>query len=65
MKKYLIKWNVGYGDNHDVVEAISQAAAENEAYEMWRDEAESNAEYSAQELTRELAENYGFEDELE
>ena len=63
--KYLIKWNVGYGDSTDVVEADSYDEAHNMAYEEWREESESQADYSAEVLTQELAENYGHEEELE
>lgn len=62
--KYLITWNCGYGTEADVVECDSNEEAENEAYERWKEAAESYAVYEAEELTEENAEEYGFEDEL-
>lgn len=61
MPKYLITWNIGYGDNTEVIEAASEEKAQKEAYERWREDAESNSDYSAKLLTPELAEEYGEE----
>ncbi len=60
MQKFIITWNVGYGDNYDIVEAENVELAEQHAYETWREEVESNADYSAEEYTEELAEDYGL-----
>ena len=60
MGKYLIKWNVGYGENYDEIEADNQKEAEEAAYQSWRDEAESNADYSAEPMTDELREEYNL-----
>lgn len=65
MPKYLIHWDAGYGKSTDVVEAESQDKAVEEAYARWLEEAESNADYDADILTKENAEEYGHEDELE
>lgn len=65
MAKYLIKWNAGYGESYDVYEADSLEEAEQIAYEEWIQEAESNARHSAELLTKDNAENYGLEDELD
>ena len=65
MPKYLIIWNIGFGDNADVIEAEDEQEANEAAYQAWRDEAESNAEYRSEPLTEENAEDYGFESELE
>ncbi len=46
MPKYIIKWNAGYGDEFEEVEAENEKAATISAYEQWRDEIESNASYS-------------------
>ncbi len=62
--KYLIKWNVGWGHSYKVVEADSKEEAENMAYESWKDEVESDADYSAKLFTEEIAEEYDLEDEL-
>jgi len=65
LAKYLIKWNAGWGETHEVVEAETQKEADKIVYLSWLEEAEANAKYESQRLTRELAEEYGFEDELE
>lgn len=52
--KYIIKWDVGYGPNFDVVDAVDEDAATNMAYEEWREEAEQNADYGAVPWTQEL-----------
>ena len=36
--KFIIKWNAGYGDNYDVIEAKNQEEAQKAAYEEWREE---------------------------
>lgn len=59
MPKYIIRWNAGYGDSYDVVEADSLDDAHDMAYQSWNDEAQSQAEYDAEEYTDELAEEYG------
>ncbi|WP_299327577.1 hypothetical protein [Parasphingopyxis sp.] len=65
MQKYLIMWDAGYGRSYEVIEAASQKEADEAAYQQWIQEAESNADHEAQVLTRELAEQYDFEHELE
>ena len=65
MDKYLIKWNAGYGESIDVVEAFSPTEAGAMAYDRWLEEAESNAEYEALLLTKEVAIEYDFESELD
>lgn len=65
MPKYLIEWNAGYGKSYEAIEADSLRDAEKAAFQAWKDEAESNAEFGAKELTRDVAEEYGLEDELE
>lgn len=65
MKKYLIKWDAGYGESQEVISAESQKDADTWAYEIWKEEAENNADYIALELTPEVAEEHDLEDELE
>lgn len=65
MPKFVIIWNAGYGENWDCVEAADQEEAQKAAYEAWRDDAENNADYRAEPLTKESAENYGLEHELD
>ena len=45
MKDYIITWNCGYGDNYEVVAAKNKEQAMDAAYEAWKDDAESNADY--------------------
>ena len=63
-KKYLISWDAGYGTMYDVVKAESHDEAMEDAYQSWREAAESQAEYNAEELTPELAEEHGFEEHI-
>jgi hypothetical protein len=51
--KYIIKWDVGYGPNYEVVEADSIEAANQMAYDAWNDDAQSNADYDAIEYSEE------------
>lgn len=60
MKKYIIKFNYGYGDEVQVVECDTLEEAQDIAYENWKEGAESQADYSAEEWTEEEAENYGL-----
>lgn len=48
MGKWKITWDVGYGPNYEVIEASDRIEAEAEAYESWREEAETNAYYVAE-----------------
>jgi hypothetical protein len=63
MKKYIIIWDAGFGEEADVVEAISQEEALKEAYERWREDAESNAAYRAELYSDDLAEDYDLDEE--
>ena len=59
-KEYIIKWDCGYGDNYEVVTADNREEAMDMAYEVWRDDVESNADYDViGEATDELKEDYG------
>lgn len=58
MPKYIIRWNAGYGDCYDEIEADNEEEAEIAAYEAWKEDAEGNAEYEAVPWTKEAAENY-------
>ena len=55
MKKYLIRYNSGYGDVFETEVFDTQGHAENHAYEQWRDAVETQVDYDAQELNAELA----------
>ena len=58
MKKYIIHWNIGYGDEYAVVEADNLEAAKNSAYESARESFENEVDYSAQDWTQELEDDY-------
>ena len=59
MKKWIIMWNAGCGDEYDEIEALTKAEADNVAYECWREEAENNADYKViGEATKQLREDY-------
>lgn len=60
MPKFLITWNVGYGESVEVAVAPSKERADEVAYEAWKEEAENQSDYSAEPLTQELAELHGF-----
>jgi hypothetical protein len=64
MAKYLVKWNIGFGDSHEVLEFETVEEADAYAYEQAKDEFESNAYYGGELLNQENAEDYGYEDEL-
>jgi hypothetical protein len=61
MPKFLIVYNIGYGEMADVIEAKDQAAADKEAYEAFRDAYESSGDYFAEPLTKDNAYNHGLE----
>lgn len=61
MGKFIIRIDAGYGNSYEVVEAESMEYANELAYELWREEAEANADYDAEEYTDELAEDYGLD----
>jgi hypothetical protein len=46
MKKWIIQWNAGYGDSYETIEAENYDDALDEAYQYWKEEVESNADYS-------------------
>jgi len=61
MPKFIITWDAGYGQSEDVIEADSYDEALNQAYECWRDEAESHANYEALEYTEENCDDNNLE----
>ena len=65
MKKYIIRWDAGFGESYEVIEAGNEDEAVDWAYENWKEEAEGNAKYSADEYSEELAVELGLEDEDE
>jgi hypothetical protein len=61
--KFIIRWNAGFGERAEAIEADSLEEAELEAYENWHDEVQSNGDYGAVEYTEELAEQYDLSEE--
>ena len=59
MKDYIIKFNSGYGDNYLEIEAENKEEAMIVAYEEWKEDAETQADYDViGEATDELREDY-------
>lgn len=50
MPKYKITWDYGFGMREDVIEADNLEEAEEEAYQNWREGAEGQAHYEAEEI---------------
>lgn len=65
MPKFIIKWDIGYGENAEVIEASNEADAEMAAYERAKEDFESQASYSAEPYTKEEAVALSIEDEDE
>ena len=61
MPKFIIVWNIGYGDSAEVVNAETAREAENMAYEAAHEDFENSASYSAEEFTEELAHNHNLD----
>lgn len=62
MPKFIIKWDVGFGENAEIVEADNYAEAEKEAYQCAKEDFENNSSYSAEPYSLEEAQNYGLEE---
>ena len=59
-KKWIIKWDAGFGEMYDTVECATEDDALEAAEQSWRDEVESNADYEVVGAwTEELGEDYG------
>ena len=65
MPKFIIRWNIGYGDSHAIIEAESLDDAIGDAYDEWREESENNSDYDAEPYSKELAVEYGLESDDE
>lgn len=61
MPKFIIRWNVGYGDNLEVVDANSETEARNLAYQSWREESENSADYGTLPYTQDNCEDYDLD----
>jgi len=59
MKTFIVRWNIGYGDNFEEVEAANNEDALEIAEGLWNDDVQANADYGVVgEATDELRENY-------
>ncbi len=60
MPNFIISWDAGYGAVHMEVDAENEEEAEKMAYQEWKEDVESNAKYSAEPYTEEMAQEYGL-----
>ena len=65
MPKFIIRWNVGYGENAEIVDVSTAAKADVAAYETAYEEFANNADYSSEPYTKERAIELSLEDEEE
>lgn len=65
MKKWILRTNTGYGDSYEIVELEDAEDPLEVAYEMWKEEVESYADYEALKYTKEIALELDLEDEEE
>jgi hypothetical protein len=64
MTKFVVHWNIGYGDNYEIADTDDEEAAALWAYNSALDEFENSANYGCLgEATPELLEEYGLEDD--
>lgn len=61
MGKFIVHWDTGYGASYAVLEADTKEDAEGLAYQSWREEAESNANYGVLEYTEDNCRDYDLE----
>jgi len=60
MARFIIRYNAGYGDDYEVIDADNMEDAEKYAYEQWRQIAEDSADYEAMEYSEKLAKEFGI-----
>lgn len=61
MKKYIITWNAGYGEEFTEIEVEREEDAQEAAYKYWREDVENNADYDViGESTDDLREECGL-----
>ena len=60
MTKWIIRWDAGYGEAYEVVEADSKEEAQKAAYEEAKEEFERNVDYDAEAYDEDKAEFYGI-----
>lgn len=65
MKKFIVLYNSGFGENSGVFDAGSAIDADYQALELCREEAENNFEIEVIEFNKENCDNHGFDYEEE
>ncbi len=58
LKKWIIRWDAGYGDCYETAMAPTEEEALTIAAEHWRQDAEDGADYSVLPWTKEAAEDF-------
>jgi hypothetical protein len=61
MPKYIIKWDYGYGDNYDEIDANDLQEARKMAYDQWLEDVMTSVSYEVvegKEATDEMREEY-------
>jgi hypothetical protein len=59
MSKFIVRWDAGYGANYEEVSAKNEEDALKQAYELWKEDVENNADYEVVgKSTDELREEY-------
>jgi hypothetical protein len=59
MAKFIVRWDAGYGDDYEVVEAENEEEALSDAHDFWKETVEANADYEViGEATDELLEEH-------
>ena len=61
--KFIIRYNTGYGDNVEIVDAENIEEANRIAADAWYEDMQSQADYGALDFTYENCEEYGLEEE--
>jgi len=57
--KYIVKYNAGYGDEYEEIEATDEESAEKVAYHLWKEAVENEAVWCVVgEATDELRDEY-------
>jgi hypothetical protein len=59
--KWIITWNIGYGECASIVEADDEEQAGKQAYEAAREDFENSADYGAEPYSKERAEELEIE----
>ncbi len=63
MPKFIIKWDAGFGPCARVITAKDKDEADEFAYEAWKEDAESQADYSSEPYSKERAEYLQADDD--